>query len=390
MTGEAQFDAGIKALKAGRAVDARAQFQSSIDAGLDTAQLWLGFTLACVMQGDLVAAEAAVDQVLSREGKNLRALIIKGDLLAGRNDDQNAAAHYSLALRIASLLPSVPDGIAKDLSRIQEHLNKLSHRFRQHLIEQLAAVGYQRASAPSRFNDALDLMMGVKARDQETDQFPQMPHVFYMPHLPYRTFYPKEYLPWMESLEGATDTIERELSGLLSKRQDQFKPYVHSGLDKAPADDGGLLDSDSWTSAYLWNDGEPEPEVMAACPETAKLMESLPLTHIKGFSPSVLFSKLNAGATIAPHTGMINARLICHLPLIVPPSCGLRVGEDERDVVRGEAWAFDDSINHEAWNRSDEDRIILLFDVWRPELNEDERMLISTLLGAVKQYRTST
>ncbi|MEK9927302.1 MAG: hypothetical protein VW524_03740, partial [Halieaceae bacterium] len=68
MTGEAQFDAGIKALKAGRAVDARAQFQGSIDAGLDTAQLWLGFTLACVMQGDLVAAEAAVDQVLSREG----------------------------------------------------------------------------------------------------------------------------------------------------------------------------------------------------------------------------------------------------------------------------------------------------------------------------------
>ncbi|MEL0314999.1 MAG: aspartyl/asparaginyl beta-hydroxylase domain-containing protein, partial [Halieaceae bacterium] len=248
----------------------------------------------------------------------------------------------------------------------------------------------QRATAPSRFNDALDLMMGVKARDQETAQFPQMPHVFYMPHLPYRTFYPKEYLPWMESLEDATDTIERELSGLLSKSQGQFKPYVHSGLDKAPADDGGLLDSDSWTSAYLWNDGEPEPEVMVACPETARLMESLPLTHIKGFSPSVLFSKLNAGATIAPHTGMINARLICHLPLVVPPSCGLRVGEDERDVVRGEAWAFDDSINHEAWNRSDEDRIILLFDVWRPELNEDERMLISTLLGAVKQYRTST
>ena len=86
---------------------------------------------------------------------------------------------------------------------------------------------------------------------------------------------------------------------------------------------------------------------------------------------------------------MINARLICHLPLVVPPSCGLRVGEDEREVVRGEAWAFDDSINHEAWNRGDSERIILLFDVWRPELNEDERLLISTLLEAVRQYRTS-
>jgi aspartyl/asparaginyl beta-hydroxylase (cupin superfamily) len=65
------------------------------------------------------------------------------------------------------------------------------------------------------------------------------------------------------------------------------------------------------------------------------------------------------------------------------------VGEDEREVVRGEAWAFDDSINHEAWNRSDSERVILLFDVWRPELNEDERLLISTLLEAVRQYRTS-
>ncbi len=112
MTGEAQFDAGIKALKAGRAVDARAQFQSSIDAGLDTAQLWLGFTLACVMQGDLVAAEAAVDQVLSREGKNLRALIIKGDLLAGRNDEQWVVVRSERNIKLQasdwSVLPDVP------------------------------------------------------------------------------------------------------------------------------------------------------------------------------------------------------------------------------------------------------------------------------------------
>jgi len=389
MSGEGLFDEGIKALQAGRAVDARSKFQGSLDAGMDTAQLWMGFALACVMQGDLVAAETGVDAELSREGRNLRALIIKGDLLAGRNDEQNAAAHYTLALRVASLLPSVPPGIAKDLSRIQNHLEQLNARFRQHLFEQLAAAGYQRASAPSRFNDALDLMMGAKTRDEEAERFPQMPHVFYMPHLPYRTFYPKEYLPWMEALEDATDTIERELADLLAKSRDQFTPYVHSGLDRAPADDGDLLDSESWTSAYLWNDGEPEPSVMTACPKTVKLMESLPLTHIKGFSPSVLFSKLNAGATIAPHTGMINARLICHLPLVVPPSCGLRVGEDEREVVWGEAWAFDDSINHEAWNRSDSERVILLFDVWRPELNEDERLLISTLLEAVRQYRTS-
>ena len=75
---------------------------------------------------------------------------------------------------------------------------------------------------------------------------------------------------------------------------------------------------------------------------------------------------------------------------MVPPECGLRVGQDERQVKRGEGWAFDDSINHEAWNRSDEERIILLFDVWRPELNEEERHLVTTLLESVRSYRSAT
>ncbi|MDA0631519.1 MAG: tetratricopeptide repeat protein, partial [Proteobacteria bacterium] len=135
MTGKTLFDAGIKALQAGRAVEARSQFQASLDAGEDSAQVWLGYALACVVQGDLAAAETGIDHVLSREGKNLRALIMKGDLLAGRNDEQNAAAHYTLALRVAATLSSVPPAIAKDLSRIQEHLQQLNQRFRQHLFE---------------------------------------------------------------------------------------------------------------------------------------------------------------------------------------------------------------------------------------------------------------
>ena len=195
------FDAGIKALQAGRAAEARSEFRASLDAGEDSAQVWLGFALACVMQGDLAAAETGIDEVLELEGRNLRALIVKGDLLAGRNDEQNAAAHYTLALRLAATLPSVPPGIAKDLSRVQEHIQQLNQLFQQHLLDQLASAGYQRASAPSRFNEALDLMMGVKAREEEREGYPQMPHVFYMPDIPYRTFYPNEYLPWMKALE---------------------------------------------------------------------------------------------------------------------------------------------------------------------------------------------
>ena len=70
--------------------------------------------------------------------------------------------------------------------------------------------------------------------------------------------------------------------------------------------------------------------------------------HSKGLSPSVLFSKLKRDARIDPHTGPLNCRWICYLPLVVPACCGLRVGDERRDVVRGEVWGFDDSINHEA------------------------------------------
>ena len=97
----------------------------------------------------------------------------------------------------------------------------------------------------------------------------------------------------------------------------------------------------------------------------------------------MLFSKLKPSARIDPHTGLLNCRLICHLPLVVPPGCGLRVGDERRNVVRGEVWAFDDSINHEAWNDSADDRIVLIFDVWHPVLTEQERRDITSLLEAV-------
>ena len=126
---------------------------------------------------------------------------------------------------------------------------------------------------------------------------------------------------------------------------------------------------------------------MALCPKTTALLSELPLTLIEGFAPSVLFSKLDAGARIEPHTGMLNTRLICHLPLVVPPDCALRVGDETRQTQRGVAWAFDDSVNNEAWNNSDADRVILLFDVWRPDVNAQEQYFIKALLEGVSSYR---
>jgi aspartyl/asparaginyl beta-hydroxylase (cupin superfamily) len=101
----------------------------------------------------------------------------------------------------------------------------------------------------------------------------------------------------------------------------------------------------------------------------------------------VLFSLLRPGAHIPAHTGIINTRLIVHLPLVVPPDCQLRVGNETRTWEEGKAWVFDDTIEHEAWNRSGETRVILLLEIWRPELNATERQLVGAMLEAIDAFR---
>jgi aspartyl/asparaginyl beta-hydroxylase (cupin superfamily) len=84
---------------------------------------------------------------------------------------------------------------------------------------------------------------------------------------------------------------------------------------------------------------------------------------------------------------MLNARLICHVPLIVPEGCGFRVGNETRRWEVGKALIFDDTIEHEAWNDSKEDRLLLIFDIWRPELSEVERKAVTAMFEAVDAYQ---
>jgi aspartyl/asparaginyl beta-hydroxylase (cupin superfamily) len=85
---------------------------------------------------------------------------------------------------------------------------------------------------------------------------------------------------------------------------------------------------------------------------------------------------------IPPHTGVSNTRAIVHLPLLVPPGCGFRVGGEVREWREGAAFIFDDTIEHEAWNDSDTPRTILIFDVWNPYLDSTERDLVRAFYAA--------
>ncbi|RZJ21979.1 MAG: aspartyl/asparaginyl beta-hydroxylase domain-containing protein, partial [Brevundimonas sp.] len=147
----------------------------------------------------------------------------------------------------------------------------------------------------------------------------------------------------------------------------------------------GMVDNPDWSALFLWKDGAEQP-LAARCPRTVEALRGLPLCRVPGRTPSILFSKLTPGARIPPHHGLINTRLICHLPLIAPPGNRFRVGNDVREWKEGQAWAFDDTIEHEARNDSDRDRTILIFDVWKPDLTEEERDLVSALFRSIDDY----
>ena len=198
----------------------------------------------------------------------------------------------------------------------------------------------------------------------------------YYPFLPADEFFDRHHFPWMPTIESATDDIRDELMALLDDPGEALRPYVQ--MDKGlPNNQWTPLDrSLDWSACFLWEYGQPNRTVLDRCPVTASVLDALPYARMPDRSPSAFFSILKPQTHIPAHTGVTNVRSIVHLPLIVPAGCSFRVGGETREWREGQAFAFDDTIEHEAWNDSDELRAVLIFDVWNPHLSIREQELI--------------
>jgi aspartate beta-hydroxylase len=311
---------------------------------------------------------------------SVTALLDRGDAFAP-TDARAAMTFYQAALQAARTGQHTDANTLTRLRFAQEFIQRRASEFQQSLGRALADFVPEDALAGTRLTHALEMLNGTR------EIYPQQPSVFYYPYLAQRQFFEREEFGWVEELEAATPVIRDELAALVDEGAD-FRPYVEDDPNRPKRDFHGLNEDPSWTALYLWRDSKPVEENARRCPRTVEALSKVPLSHIGARTPAVLFSRLEAGAHIPPHTGMLNSRLICHLPLIVPPGCWLRVGNETREWEEGELLIFDDSIEHEARNPSGEMRIILLFDVWRPELSEAERQGISAIFEAIDTFQT--
>jgi aspartyl/asparaginyl beta-hydroxylase (cupin superfamily) len=212
------------------------------------------------------------------------------------------------------------------------------------------------------------------------------PSFMYFPRLPALEFYERSDFPWLDSIEAATDEIRSELINVLQEGPSVLKPYVDipAGM---PLDQWRELNqSRRWGVYYLWQEGVAIEEHISRFPRTVAALEAWPRCEVPGCSPTAVFSILDAKTRIPAHTGVSNTRLIVHLPLIVPPGCGFRVGAEQREWHPGHAFVFDDTFEHEAWNDSDVPRAVLILDIWSPHLSRAERELVSRVSGDVSEF----
>jgi aspartyl/asparaginyl beta-hydroxylase (cupin superfamily) len=374
----------VDALQQGRPDEARRRLDTVVATGRASAQIWLLLATVCRAQRDTRAEEVALDEVLEMEPRAVRALIMKADCRVAAGDPRVAATLYKKARNIAAgeALPpgqSLPPDLVAELRRAEVAAAQLDARYAAHMEASLTAQGLPPESRSYRFQQSLDILADRKR------VFFQDPTGFFYPELPHVQFYDRADFDWVPAVEAATDAIREELLAVMATGIGDFHPYIRPEPNQPRYHP--LFNKTEWSALFFVENGKLNEETIARCPRTWEAMQAAPMPWIAGWEPTVMFSLLRAKTVIPAHTGTHNTRLICHLPLIVPPDCGFRVGNQVREWEVGKLIIFDDTIEHEAWNNSDEDRVVLIFCVWRPELSEQEKREVSALFSVPSDER---
>lgn len=377
--------AAMRAMAAGDFATAQAMLRQALAGNGDDIALWLNLAGCLRVQGDIAAAMTAVEQALRVSPRSFMALLMKGSLLERQGQIRQAARVYRPAIGLA------PPESQLDAATVQalRHARQVSDRYAEELAEFIGhRIGPAREKGSSaeavRINTFIDLAAGRKRN------FRQEPTDFFYPGLPALEFHEREDFPWLGDLEAATAVIREELLQVLRDDFRDFVPYV-AYPDGVPIDQWAELNhSRRWGALHLLLYGERVEQNCSRCPRTMEMLAQLPQPQVPQRSPAAMFSALQPKTRIPPHTGVANTRLVVHLPLIVPEGCGFRVGNQTRPWREGQAWVFDDTIEHEAWNDSTQPRIIMICDIWNPRLSPVERELIGSAITAIDAFNDAS
>lgn len=369
-------------LDAGKLSDARDYFQRAVVADSSAPELWMNLAKVDRLAGDDTREAKSLDQALAIDQRHFMANVRRAELHEKRREIAGAMHRWSGVIALAEANGQANEALKQVLAHARRYIAEVVQGFEESFSPKLAPFlnSEMNASALRRFEACLDGVLGRRR------VYANECHGLHYPFLPADEYFERAYFPWLEKLEEQTAIIRAELLAHLATDNPRMEPYVSQLPGTAPNIWSSLDNSADWSALFLWKHGIRQDDVCGRFPETAALLDALPLLDIPGRSPSAFLSLLRPGAHIPPHTGVTNVRSIVHLPLVVPSGCGFRVGGETRQWIDGQAFVFDDTIEHEAWNRSDALRVVLIFDVWNPHLSETERDMLRGLFQEMVEF----
>lgn len=328
------------------------------------------YAAAARLDAELPAARLHLASVLERLGEAHAALVQYCRVMA---DVQSRGQWLNRASTPPALVPLVEHAV----KQVRNGRRALFGQLLEPLRQEFGSDGLQRVQ------QALRIYLG-----EEQATYPdarQRPSFFYLPGLPAAPYFDRALFDWLPAFEAEAPAILRELRTLLPEGRGSERVFSSTALEDENL--RGTRGPPSWTGHYFHRHGERRADNCAACPRTAAALEQLPLARVVGHGPEVLFSVFTPGTHLLAHRGVTNTRVVGHLPLIVPPDCALKVGGEEHVWREGQVVVFDDTYEHEAWNRSTEVRVVLIFDLWNPHLTGVERLATARLVQAIGEFR---
>ncbi|WP_380785347.1 aspartyl/asparaginyl beta-hydroxylase domain-containing protein [Sphingomonas sp. R86521] len=356
-------------------------FRRAAEADPQAPALRINLATAARAVGDRVLERTALLAALDCDQRHLMALVRLAELHERCGEDAEAAARWSAVLAVGHMMTDKPVALGPILAKAAAYVAART----RHLADAVGtalAVDHD-ATARRRVATGIDAMLG--GRRIYVNECSGL----HIPFLPADEFFARDQFPWLADIEAQTSAIRDEFLRLYAQdgTAAAFRPYVEMPSGTPDNRWSPLDGSSDWSALHLYRHGVRDEAVCARCPATAAALAASPLPQLPGRAPTALFSVLRPHTRIPPHTGVSNMRATVHLPLVVPPGCGFRVGGETREWEVGRAFVFDDTIEHEAWNDSDEVRAILIFDAWNPHLCDDERAMVATFFATTDRLR---
>ncbi len=408
-------------LKQGKAKEAEVAFRRVLEAEPDHVEALNVVGLAALREGDIDSALTLLKRAVAADGSQALSYLHLGRAHAAAFEHEAAAMTYAKALERAPALhaarlhlaelhekrgdtmravmtyaralndaqaegrwlnpATTPTGLQAAVNHAHQFVRERRLAAFAELVEPFARQ-YGRG-AMRRVEQAVRIHLHL-----EQPVFPdprQKPTFLFFPGLPATPYLDKALIPGIEDLEAATPGIHAELLALLPSATGRERVFHTRELEQANL--RGLAEPPSWNGYYFYRHGERRDDNCAACPITAAALDALPLARVGGHGPEVLYSVFSPGTHLLPHCGVTNTRVVGHLPLVIPEDCALRVGGEDHQWREGEVVVFDDTYEHEAWNRSAQTRVVMIFDLWNPFLTQAERAVLAELVIAMGEFR---